>query len=113
MHDYGFDIKNNTVVRMPPSYYNYVDKPKDGYGGMLQKFTYLFFRFNNLVILFRSIINYCNKLTNDKYISIENLSELDENKLVDKKFIKIIDIISNETALNKIHGDNSKEYVLY
>ena len=99
MHDYGFDIKNNTVVRMPPSYYNYVDKPKDGYGGMLQKFTYLFFRFNNLVILFRSIINYCNKLTNDKYISIENLSELDENKLVDKKFIKIIDIISNETAL--------------
>ena len=25
-HDYGFDIKNNTVITMPPSYYNYVDK---------------------------------------------------------------------------------------
>ena len=99
-HDYGFDIKNNTVVRMPPSNYNYADKPKDGYGGMLEKFTYLFFRFNNLVILPRSIINYCNNITNDKYISIEKLSEIDENKLVDKTFIKLIDIISNEKALN-------------
>ena len=101
-HDFGFDIKNNTVVRMPPSYYNYVNKPKDWYGGMLEKFTYLFFRFNNPVRLPRSIINYCNKLTNDRYISIENLSELDKNKLVDKKFIKIIYIISNKKALNKI-----------
>ena len=34
------------------------------------------------------------------YISIENLSELDENKLVDKTFIKIINMISNKKALN-------------
>ena len=34
-HDYGFDIKNNTFVRMPPSNYNYAHKPKDGKGGML------------------------------------------------------------------------------
>ena len=59
---------------MPPSYSNYVDKPKEGYSGMLEKFKYLFFRFNNLSALPRRIINYCNKLTNDKYISIENLS---------------------------------------
>ena len=85
---------------MPPSNYNYIDKPKDGYGGMLEKFEHLFFRFNNQYVLPRNIIDYCNKLTNDKYISIENLFELDENKLVDKKFIKIIDKISNETALN-------------
>ena len=73
---------------MPPSYYNYVDKPKDGYGGMLEKFTYLFFRFNNPVVLPRCIINYCNIIINNKYISIENLSELDEDKLVDKISLK-------------------------
>ena len=68
---------------------------------MLEKFTLLFFIFNNNpVILPRSIINYCNIIINDKYISIENLSELNEDKLVDKICIKIIDIISNEQALN-------------
>ena len=42
-YDYGFDIKNYTVVRMPPSYYYYE------HNGVLSfdKFKYLFFRFNN------------------------------------------------------------------
>ena len=73
---------------MPPSNYNYVDKSKDGDGGMLEKCTYSFFRFKNPVVLPRNILYYCNKLTNDKYISIENLSEFDDNKLVDTKLIK-------------------------
>ena len=84
---------------MPPSYYHYVDKPKEKYNEMLEKFKY-FFRFNNPVLFPRSIINYCNKLTNDKYISIKNLSELDEDKFVVKTFIKIINMISNKKALN-------------
>ena len=29
-HDYGFNIKNNIVVRMPWSYYNFVDKLIEG-----------------------------------------------------------------------------------
>ena len=78
---------------MPPNYYNYVDEPKDGYGGMLEKFKNSFFRFNNPDVLPRSIINYCNKITNYKFISSDNLSELDDDKLGDKKFIKIIDMI--------------------
>ena len=28
---------------MPSNYNNYIDKPKDGYGNMLEQFKYLFF----------------------------------------------------------------------
>ena len=62
---------------MPPSYYYVIDKPKCGYVEMPEKFKYLIFRVNNPIVLLISIINYCKKLTNDKYISIESLTELD------------------------------------
>ena len=53
-YDYGFDIKNNTVVRMPPSYYNDTSK------GELRsdQFKYLYFRFNNPTILPENIITF-------------------------------------------------------
>ena len=36
--EYGFDIKNNTVIKIPPSYYNDASK---------NRFTYYFFKYNN------------------------------------------------------------------
>ena len=81
---------------MPPSYYNDTSK------GELRsdQFRYLYFRFNNLTILPENIMTYCNQIFNNKYIPIENLSDIDSSRLADKTFIKIIDFISKSKAIN-------------
>ena len=60
----------------------------------------MYFRFNNPTILPENIITYCNHISNNRYIPIEELSDLDESRLADKTFIKIIDQISKPTAIN-------------
>ena len=85
--DLGFDIKNNTVIRMPPSYYD-----KDG-----QRFTYYFFKFGEPSVMPDDLINYINNLTDsngyiplskDNFKSIESYCDSTRNKvfkdLIDK-----------------------------
>ena len=87
---YGFDIKNNTVIKIPPSYYN------DANGS---RFTYYFFRCNNPTDMPEYLINEINNFIN-KYISIESLSDLNKQKLTDETFIKIIHMIPKYKANN-------------
>ena len=60
----------------------------------------MYFRFNNQTILPENIITYCNQISTNRYIPIKNLSDLDESRLADKTFIKIIDLISKTNAIN-------------
>ena len=74
--EYEFDIKNNTVIKIPPSYYNDASK---------NRFTYYLFRFNISNNMPEYIINEINNFIHN-YISIESLSDLNKNKLKDETF---------------------------
>ena len=60
----------------------------------------MYFRFNNPTILPENIITYCNQISNNKYIPIEDLSDLDSSRLADKTFIRIINLISKSKEIN-------------
>ena len=65
---YGFDIKTNTVNKIPPSYY---------YDASWHRFTYYVFRFNNQSYMPEYLINEINNYIHE-YISIESLSDLEK-----------------------------------
>ena len=88
--EYGFDIKNITVIKIPPSYYN------DANGN---RFTYYFFRFNNPSDMPEYLIHEINNFIH-KYIPIESLSDLNKQKLTNETFIIIIDMIPKYRAKN-------------
>ena len=60
--EYGFDIKNNTVIKLSPSYYNDVSE---------NTFKYYFFRFNNPTDKPEYLINEINNFIHE-YIHIES-----------------------------------------
>ena len=89
-NEYGFDIKNNTVIKIPQSYYN------DTNGN---RFTYYFLRYNNPSDMPEYVISEINSLINID-TPIESLSNLNKQKLTDETFIIIINMIPKYKASN-------------
>lgn len=79
-YTHGFDIKNNTAITMPPSYY-------DVGAGI---FSYKFFKFNSLTSMPDPLVNYINELMSDGFQEIDSLNNA---RLTDLVFLKIIDLI--------------------
>ena len=89
----GVDIKNNTAVRMPPSYYEI-----DNEFSIDGKFTYRFFIFNDPRPMPEQLIEELNNLFNPNgYIPIE---EMKPEKLNNIAFMKLIDMLPDSKSDN-------------